>query len=156
MTKQDAVRRRFKDLDRKSDGRSIYIYIYIYHDSGDVDLLTEASLRLGPISWWSWALNVIENWPSPQNFSRSVIVAILYEIVHYMRSLSRCIDVNAGCRWSHQIRSCFDFAFSDGERGVIATRTAFLLTAPLFFTILTSNFPTLFVLLNFMLWYGSF
>ena len=28
-TKQDAVRRRFKDLDRKSDGRSI-IYIYIY------------------------------------------------------------------------------------------------------------------------------
>ena len=47
-TKQDAVRRRFKDLYRKSDGRSIYIYIYIYHDSGDVDLLTEASLRLGP------------------------------------------------------------------------------------------------------------
>ena len=29
-TKQDAVRRRFKDLDRKSDGRSIYIYIYMY------------------------------------------------------------------------------------------------------------------------------
>ena len=49
-TKQDAVRRRFKDLDRKSDGRSVYIYTYIYHDSGDVDLLTEASLRLGPIS----------------------------------------------------------------------------------------------------------
>ena len=29
-TKQDAVRRRFKDLDRKSDGRSVYIYIPIY------------------------------------------------------------------------------------------------------------------------------
>ena len=28
-TKHDAVRRRFKDLDRKSDGRSIYLYIYI-------------------------------------------------------------------------------------------------------------------------------
>ena len=41
------MRRRFKDLDRKSDGRSIYLYIY--HDSGDVDLLTEASLKLGPI-----------------------------------------------------------------------------------------------------------
>ena len=47
-TKQDAVRRRFKDLNRKSDGWSIYLYIY--HDSGDVDLLTEASLRLGPIT----------------------------------------------------------------------------------------------------------
>ena len=26
-----------------------YTYIYLYHDSGDVDLLSEASLRLGPI-----------------------------------------------------------------------------------------------------------
>ena len=43
-----------------------------------------------------------------------------------------------------------------GERGVIATRTTFLLIAPLFFTFLTSNFPTLFVLLNFILWSGSF
>ena len=31
-----------------------------------------------------------------------------------------------------------------------------LLTAPLFFTFLTSNFPTLFVLLNFILWSGPF
>ena len=38
----------------------------------------------------------------------------------------------------------------------IATRTTFLLTAPLFFTFLTSNFPTLFVFLNFILWSGSF
>ena len=30
-------------------------------------------------------------------------------------------------------------------------RPTFLLTAPLFFTFLTSNFPTLFVLLNFIL-----
>ena len=43
-----------------------------------------------------------------------------------------------------------------GERGQIATRTTFLLTAPLFFTFLTSNFPTLFVLLNFILSSGSF
>ena len=43
-----------------------------------------------------------------------------------------------------------------GERGQIATRTTFLLTAPLFFTFLTSNFPTLFVFLNFILWSGSF
>ena len=42
-----------------------------------------------------------------------------------------------------------------GERGGIATRTTFLLTAPLFFTFLTSNFPTLFVRLNFILWFGS-
>ena len=42
------------------------------------------------------------------------------------------------------------------KRGVIATRTTFLLTAPLFLTFLTSNFPTLFVLLNFILWSGSF
>ena len=40
---------------------------------------------------------------------------------------------------------------SKGERGVIVTRTTFLLTAPLFFTFLTSNFPTLFVLPNFIL-----
>ena len=43
-----------------------------------------------------------------------------------------------------------------GECGEIAKRTTFLLTAPLFFTFLTSNFPTLFVLLNFILWSGSF
>ena len=43
-----------------------------------------------------------------------------------------------------------------GERGEIATRTTFLLTAPLFFTFLTSNFPHMFVLLNFILWFGSF
>ena len=44
-----------------------------------------------------------------------------------------------------------DHGLVKGERGVIATRTTFLLTAPLFFTFLTSNFPTLFVLLNFIL-----
>ena len=43
-----------------------------------------------------------------------------------------------------------------GERGEIATRTTFLLTAPLFFTFLTSNFPTLFVFLNCILSSGSF
>ena len=37
------------------------------------------------------------------------------------------------------------------ERGKIATQTTFLLTAPLFPTFLTSNFPDLFVLLNFIL-----
>ena len=31
-TKQDTVRRRFKDLDRKSDGRSIYIYKTVVSD----------------------------------------------------------------------------------------------------------------------------
>ena len=43
-----------------------------------------------------------------------------------------------------------------GERGEIATRTTLLLTVPLFFTFLTSNFPTLFVLLSLILWSGSF
>ena len=42
------------------------------------------------------------------------------------------------------------------ERGEIATRTTFLLTAPLSFTFLTSNFPTLFVFLNCILWSGYF
>ena len=42
------------------------------------------------------------------------------------------------------------------QRGQIATRTAFFLTPPFFFTFLTSNFPTLFVLLNFIIWSGSF
>ena len=45
---------------------------------------------------------------------------------------------------------------SQGERGQIATRTTFLLTAPLFFTFLTSNFPTLFAFLKFILSSGSF
>ena len=44
----------------------------------------------------------------------------------------------------------------DSECGEIATWTTFLLTALLFFTLLTSNFPTLFVFLNFILWSGSF
>ena len=49
----DEARRREASVQRSRPevGRSIstYIYTYIYHDSGDVDLLTEASLRLGPI-----------------------------------------------------------------------------------------------------------
>ena len=36
-------------------------------------------------------------------------------------------------------------------RGEIATGTTFLFTVSLFFTLLTSNFPTLFVLLHFIL-----
>ena len=43
-----------------------------------------------------------------------------------------------------------------GVRGEIATRKTFLLTAPLFFTFLTSNFSALFVLLYFIAWSGSF
>ena len=40
------------------------------------------------------------------------------------------------------------------ERGEIATRTTFVLTAPLFYTLLTSNFPSIFfiVRLNFIRW----
>ena len=40
------------------------------------------------------------------------------------------------------------------EKGTL--KGTFLLTAPLFFTFLTSKFPTLFALLNFILWSGSF
>ena len=52
MRGHDEARRREASVQRSRPevGRSIYnIYIYLYHDSGDVDLLTEASLRLGPI-----------------------------------------------------------------------------------------------------------
>ena len=46
----EAIRREASvQRSRPEVGRSIYIYIY--HDSGDVDLLTEASLRLGPITF---------------------------------------------------------------------------------------------------------
>ena len=65
MRGHDEARRREASVQRSrmEVGRSIYTYskgkhtdtrhsngvVYIYHDSGDVDLLTEASLRLGPI-----------------------------------------------------------------------------------------------------------
>ena len=66
-TKKDAARRRFKALDRKSDGRSIY------HDSGDVDILTEASLRLGPTIVKSQVVAVHFQSSSCPGFSSSAI-----------------------------------------------------------------------------------
>ena len=47
----DEARRREASVQRSRPEVGRSIYIYIYHDSGDVDLLTEASLRLGPISY---------------------------------------------------------------------------------------------------------
>ena len=85
----------------------------------------------------------LRNWGTPDN-------AAVFDI----RPDAECIEIpDNGDFEGNSLRNKKKLK---GEREVIATRTTFLLSASLFFTFWTSNFQTLFVLRNFILWSGSF
>ena len=106
MRGHDEARRREASVQRSIPevGRSIYIY----HDSGDVDLLTEASLRLGPIiitrickAKWAEPFNP----PPPPPLSLSISLSLyMLEFLNWLgldllqravRFLKRCTSGSA-------------------------------------------------------------